>query len=125
MLCELMAICLPLTGVPSVHDGDTVRIGGQSIRLYGIDAEELNEPHGIAARDELVTLVGNRPIICRPTGEKSHKRVVARCYVDGVEINKLLVARGVVLDCAHYSHGEYRAYEPLWARARLIQKPYC
>ena len=125
ILCKLLGICFTLSGVPQVHDGDTLYLQGYSIRLYGIDAEELDEPNGYAARDALRALVASRAIICRPTGQFSHGRVVARCYSGSIELNRELVARGAVLDCARYSRGEYRTIEPPDVRARLIQKPYC
>lgn len=125
ILCKVIGICAALTGVPQVHDGDTLYIQNESVRLYGIDAEELNEPNGYAARDALRALVSGRAITCRPTGQFSHNRVVARCYLGSIEINRELVARGVVLDCFRYSRGEYRTIEPSDARARLLQKPYC
>jgi endonuclease YncB( thermonuclease family) len=52
-LCTLLKIgCTvgTLSGSAYVHDGDTIYIDRQPIRLAGIDAEELDEPHGIAAR---------------------------------------------------------------------------
>ncbi|CAB4125077.1 COG1525 Micrococcal nuclease (thermonuclease) homologs [uncultured Caudovirales phage] len=126
MICLVFGICATLSGVPSVHDGDTLYIQGQSIRLYGIDAEELDEPHGIQARDTLRALVKHQTITCSDTGTRTHSRVVARCYLpDKREINRVLVQRGVVLDCARYSGGAYRQDEPLASRLTLIQKPYC
>ena len=125
ILCKVIGVCFALTGVPHIHDGDTLYLQGYSIRLYGIDAEELDEPNGPAARDALRALAEHRAIMCRPTGAFTHGRAVARCYLDSIEINRELVSRGAVLDCARYSHGEYRRYEPSEARARLIQKPYC
>ena len=125
MICLVLGLCATLSGVPSVHDGDTLYIQGQSIRLYGIDAEELDEPHGIQARDTLRALVNHQTITCSDTGTRTHSRIVGRCYLNGQELNRVLVQRGVVLDCARYSHGEYRRDEPLSARLTLIQKPYC
>ena len=126
MLCSVLGICASLSGVPSVHDGDTLYLNGISVRLHGIDAEELDEPHGIQARNTLRALVKHQTITCSPTGATTHNRVVARCYLpDGQEINKLLIQRGVVLDCKRYSGGEYRELEPLASRMTLIQKPYC
>jgi hypothetical protein len=51
---------------------------------------------------------------------------VATCYLpDGTDIARELVHRGWALDCAHYSHGRYRADEPSGVRQRLSQAPYC
>lgn len=47
-----------ITGsVTSVHDGDTLSVAGQSIRLDSIDAPELDQAYGPASRDRLAALV--------------------------------------------------------------------
>ena len=40
-------------GSLSVHDGDTFRRDGRAYRLWGVDAPELDQPWGIAAREVL------------------------------------------------------------------------
>ena len=47
-----------ITGtVSSVHDGDTITVAGNSIRLDSIDAPELMQAYGIQSRDNLANLV--------------------------------------------------------------------
>lgn len=115
------------TGKAIAIDGDTIRLGRQSFRLWGIDAEELSEPHGMAAKGSMVSLITGREVRCDDTGARSYKRIVARCFLTdtGTDIGADLVYRGAVLDCAHYSHGKYRSLEPAWARGTLSHKPYC
>ena len=113
-----------LTGQAYVHDGDTIYIDRQPVRLQGIDAEELDEPHGIAARDHLRSLIGNRVVTC-PWDGYSYQRVVGVCRVNEISLNGQMVKDGFALDCAHYSNGRYRILEPAGARSRLIQKGYC
>jgi micrococcal nuclease len=123
--CLVFGLWCTVTGPAKVHDGDTMYVAGHAIRLAGIDAEELDEPHGLAARDALISLTRGRVVVCHVTG-KSYHRFVAWCELPGaVELGQTLVATGTVLDCAHYSGGRYRKFEPPGARARLIQKPYC
>lgn len=135
-LCAMLGLwCATLSGPATVHDGDTITVNGQPIRLFGIDAEELREPNGTAARLALVAIIGGRPVQCSPTGAKSYKRVVAVCAVAGdpgakgpsqmQDIGALLVSRGYALDCARYSYGKYRTLEPEGVRVFLRQKPYC
>lgn len=118
-----------ITGPATIHDGDTMRVqNGQTsiaVRLFGIDAEELHEPHGKLATDELRAIVGHAIVSCRQVG-LSHARTVAACTLpDGTDIGAEMVRRGAALDCARYSGGRYRELEPDGARARLMQKPYC
>jgi endonuclease YncB( thermonuclease family) len=44
---------------------------------------------------------------------------------DGQDIARVLITQGFALDCARYSGGRYRKYEPVGIRDRLAQKPYC
>lgn len=126
IICTIFGACLTLTGVPSVHDGDTITINHQNIRLFGIDAEELHEPHGDAARLALVRIINNQPVTCTHTGHNTHNRIVAKCRTsEGKDIGEMLVRAGQVLDCKKYSDGYYRRYEPLLIRSVLAQKPYC
>jgi endonuclease YncB( thermonuclease family) len=120
-----------LSGTPSVHDGDTITVEGKAIRLNGLDAEELNEPHGVAARDAMRRIAGAY-VECTPTlnaqglGERSYNRIVATCVnARGQDIAALLIEQGLALDCPRFSHGRYRNNEPSGARRALIQKGYC
>lgn len=114
-----------LIGPAHVWDGDTLTVQGQAVRLAGIDAEELSEPHGFEARTHLDNLVAGKIVTCDWSGY-SYKRVVGVCYLpDRQSINARMVADGYALDCAHYSRGLYRSLEPAGARMKLIQKLYC
>jgi endonuclease YncB( thermonuclease family) len=127
MICAALGICATLLGFPTVHDGDTLRLEGVSVRLFGIDAEELSEPHGYSARDALRAIVAKTTHVrCELTGDTSYDRRVAICYTaSGQDIGELMVRGGHVLDCARYSDGKYRQFEPMAIRNTLIQKPYC
>jgi micrococcal nuclease len=132
-LCSWLKIACTagtLTGYATVQDGDTIYVNREPVRLAGIDAEELDEPHGPAARDALRALIGNDIVTCEWNGW-SYKRKVGTCTVpskygyEPVKLNEEMVWRGFALDCAHYSNGLYRSLEPAGARSRLIQKGYC
>lgn len=127
LLCQWLGIACTagtLSGAAYVHDGDTIYIADQPVRLAGIDAEELDEPHGIAAREHLKTLIAGRIVTCDWDGY-SYKRKVGLCSVAFTDINLRMVSDGFALDCAHYSGGKYRSLEPAGTRLRLIQKGYC
>ena len=63
-------------------DGDTIAIGGQKIRLVGIDAPELHNPYGKKAKWALVELCKGQSITAKLTGETSYDRVVAKCFLE-------------------------------------------
>lgn len=127
--CSLVtALCINISsieGPATVQDGDTIYVNHQAIRLWGVDAEELSEPHGIRAKLALRDIIGKASVRCVPTGDTSYSRSVARCYIGDAELNRSIVASGWALDCKRYSKGEYRADEPSGVRKTLIQKPYC
>src|SRR5262249_21391623 len=59
-----------ISGSARVIDGDTVVVGGMTVRLKGVDAAELGTVRGEDAPRAMATLVtGN--LTCRLTGEKT------------------------------------------------------
>ena len=135
-LCAILGLwCVTLSGSATVRDGDTIRVNGVAVRLAGVDAEELWEPNGSAARGALMAIIAGRSVQCAPTGKRSYERIVATCAILGnpdakgptqlQDIGALLIARGYALDCARYSGGKYRDLEPPGVRDVLRQKPYC
>ena len=124
ILCFWLGLFCSISGQAIVHDGDTMRVAGYSVRLAGVDAEELSEPNGYAARDALRAIVRASTVRCEISG-KSYNRVVGTCYLGDMDINAEIIRRGYALDCARYSGGKYRTIEPFDARRRLLQKPYC
>ena len=127
MLCSVLGVCFAITGVPQVIDGDTLRFKQGVVRIAGIDAEELNEPHGERAKQALTMLVTRTAHVrCEPFGDETHHRKVALCRTaEGVDLAEYMVRGGWALDCERYSRRKYRAYEPAGVRAHLMQKPYC
>jgi len=80
--------------VRSIHDGDTVKIDidlgfklwihGLSIRLYGINAPELNTPEGKKAKAVLEGILPiNRPVVIETVKDKTEKygRILAKFFV--------------------------------------------
>jgi len=109
-----------------VQDGDTIRIGPTHWRLDGVNAPELFEPYGQAARVEMQHIIDIDNVTCTWNGTMSYKRYVGICAtVHYPDIGAELIRRGLALDCTRYSRGRYRALEPPGARSRLAGKRYC
>lgn len=93
-----------------VSDGDTFTLSSETrIRLFGIDAPELNqkckrdnacEPCGQISRAALATLAQG-DLICEPRG-KSYDRVVARCVVGDKDIALELIKAGHAMVYGQY-----------------------
>jgi endonuclease YncB( thermonuclease family) len=114
----------PVSGVPTVVDGDTVQIGITKIRLEGIDAPESDQicldsagkawNCGISSRDELAKRTSGRTWHCHATGLDRYNRTLARCEVGGEDIQRWMVRNGWALSFVRYS----RAYDAEEVKAR-------
>ena len=86
--------------VVSVHDGDTLRALDpgkveRRVRLLGIDAPELGQPHGRVARDRLREQVLGQSVLLEVAGRDRFGRDLATVVADGESINRQLVAEGL------------------------------
>ena len=95
-----------------VIDGDTIVIDNITIRLFGIDAPELDQPYGQKAKWALLQMCKGHVIRAVFDGNLSHDRSVATCYLpDGRDLSAEMVKYGMALDWPKYSGGRYRQYE--------------
>lgn len=101
MILTALAIALcpapPARRVTCVHDGDTVWIEGEKIRLLDIDAPEMNarcereRRMAVAARDRLVALLDGRDVVIRRRGVDRYGRTLARLG----DVGEVLVREGL------------------------------
>lgn len=84
--------------IKRVADGDSIELwqAGRTIkiRLYGIDAPELNQDHGPEARDWLASRLWGKNARIETMDIDQYGRVVALVFVDEALINQALVAAG-------------------------------
>ena len=109
-----------VTGVPKIRDGDQVQIGNTRIRLGGVDAPSTDQlclnnsgerwTCGVAARDALTKHVEGKTWTCHVRQTDRRGRTVARCEVDGEDIQKWMVTSGWALAYARFPH-DYDADE--------------
>lgn len=79
-----------------VIDGDTIRVGSNRIRLRGLDAPELSEPGGPAAKERLEELLRSGSTQIIPYGRDVYDRLVADVFVDGQSVAEMLESEGFV-----------------------------
>lgn len=105
-------LALPACTDVRVIDGDTIVLNGDRIRLAGIDAPELSQPcrMGPKAAEWLGRFIEGKAVTCIKAG-KSYNRIVARCAVDGVDLQDALVRSGQAFDSLKYSRGKYSTAE--------------
>lgn len=75
-------------------DGDTIRVGGERIRLRGIDTPEMNEFDGPAAKRRLEDLLRNGPIRIVPHGRDVYNRLLADVFVNEQNVAAVLSQEG-------------------------------
>ncbi len=109
-----------LQGAAYVIDGDTLVIRKTQIRLYGVDAPEMNHPYGKKAKWALVSLCKGQTVLATITDQDSYGRTVAKCYLqDGRDLSAEMVKLGLAIDWPKYSGGQYKSLELPDARQKL------
>ncbi|MBL4726824.1 MAG: thermonuclease family protein [Rhizobiaceae bacterium] len=109
-----------LKGRVHVVDGDTLVIQKTQIRLFGVDAPEINHPYGKKAKWALVSLCKGQIVQAETTDQDDHGRTVARCYLqDGRDLSAEMVKLGLAIDWPKFSGGKYRALELPDVRKKL------
>lgn len=111
----LLASAIIACTAPTVHDGDTLRCGKTSIRLFGVDAPEVRrgktpaEPLAYEARDLLFSLTRQR-VGCRVVEHDRYGRQVARCWSSAsLDLNAAMIRSGLASEWRRYSKGAYAA----------------
>lgn len=114
-----------VAGVATAADGDSLVIGGQRVRLFGIDAPELAQTCqkdgsewscGSAAQEQLAALVAGQRTECQGQGSDQHGRILAVCSAGGEELNRVLVEQGWAL--------AYRQFSDRYLAAELHAKTH-
>ena len=108
-------------GKAKVIDGDTIKIGKNKIRLYGIDAPEKNQQCqktwlsisfltlnknyqcGKISSNKLKVKINNKFIMCKSSNKDRYNRFIAECYKDKININKWMVSNGYAVAYKKYS----------------------
>lgn len=112
ILCALPALAETVAGRAVVVDGDTLDIGGERVRLFGVDAPEHDQmcEHGgtswacgQAAKRALAGLVGRKTVTCEVEDRDRYGRAVSTCFVGGADLGEALVAQGAAVAYRKYS----------------------
>lgn len=101
-----------ISGKAYVHDGDTISISYQKIRLHGIDAPEMGQmcyrhrkkyDCGKEAKWALFHKIKNKNVRCRIVDTDRYRRKVGVCFIGSLNINEWLVEQGHALAYRRYS----------------------
>jgi endonuclease YncB( thermonuclease family) len=112
-----------LPGQVRAIDGDSLRIGSNEVRLWGIDAPEFNQDCkgskgnyacGREAQKQLRKLVQNAAVTCKGLGQDKYGRLLAVCRNGKLDVNAELVRSG-----SAYGYGGYSQEEKVAREAKL------
>ena len=110
-----------ISGIANVVDGDTIKIGNNKIRLFGIDAPEKkqqcqkpwlsifflsfnkNYKCGEISTNKLKIKINNKLVICKSNNMDRYNRFIAECYKEKININKWMVSNGYAVAYRKYS----------------------
>ena len=118
---------ITVAGLTRVIDGDSLMVGGTEIRLYGIDAPELNQRCRRDGRDvscgkeasrQLVALIAGQVVTCERRDVDRYSSTVAVCRAGGVDLGQSMVAAGHAVAFGAYGREETSARAELkgiWA----------
>ena len=115
-----------LHGPASVTDGDSLSISGIRVRLFGIDAPELNQncydngsavACGEMSKIRLESLIGDSEVTCQRKSTDPYGRMVAICQISGVDLGRAMVESGWATAFRKYSED----YVPAELQARAAK----
>ncbi|RWR28889.1 thermonuclease family protein [Sinirhodobacter populi] len=125
--CAAAACAMSVNGAVRVVDGDTLVVGGERVRLFGIDAPERAQtcqdargrawPCGSRATEAMKALVKPGGVRCSGTDRDQYGRLLARCFVGGRDIGEEMVAQGMAFAYRRYAL-DYVAAEEKAKQAR-------
>ncbi len=101
-----------MVGEARIIDGDTVEIGGERIRLHGLDAPESRQTCtvigeewrcGESATLALVAETNGQPVTCKGKKRDRYGRLIAVCYAGNDDLNAWMVREGWAVAYRRYS----------------------
>ena len=120
-----------------VIDGDTLTVADENqnlhrIRIVGLDAPELAQPYGRAAKEALAGLVLHKEIHVLPAGVDKYDRELAVLRYDSVvgqiDVAEMMISNGHAFSYGgqHYKAQEYAAERHLgvWSDVRYQERPW-
>lgn len=112
------------SGTAFVTDGDNITMGGESFRLWGLDAPEWNQTErlpggkimwsGREAKAALEEMVQGKRVTVEIKDLDHYGRWIARVYVGDLDINRLMVANGYAM--------AYRSFTRIYVREEQSAK---
>ena len=110
---SLKVIAGEISGIPSITDGDTIKILSERIRFHGIDAPEKKQiciknskkySCGQIATNALKKKIRGKLITCKVQDTLDrYKRYIGVCFLEDIDLNKWMVRNGYAVAYRKYS----------------------
>lgn len=97
-------------GYQALVDGDTIKIGRQTVRMDGMDAPELGQnclckgqtvKCGIQAKKALHRFIGSNTVLCETNGRDFYGRLIGECFIQvngrKVSLNEMMIQNGLAM----------------------------
>lgn len=104
----------PFKGRVWVVDGDTIRVGKHRVRLFGMDAPEMDQRGGAKAKSNLIRLAGGADVKVEPLTMDCYGRVVAKVWRGDTDLSERMVRDGFAVATSRWN----RDYVPAEREAR-------
>ena len=102
-----------ISGVPSIIDGDTVKILNKRIRFHGIDTPEKKQiciknskeyRCGQEATIALIKKINGKTVVCKVQDKLDrYKRYIGVCFLEDINLNRWMVRNGYAVAYRRYS----------------------
>jgi endonuclease YncB( thermonuclease family) len=102
-----------ISGIPSITDGDTIKILNKRIRLHGIDTPEKKQiciknskkyRCGQEATSALIKKINRKKVVCKVQEKLDrYKRYIGVCFLEDINLNKWMVRNGYAVAYRRYS----------------------
>ena len=96
-----------LEGKPVLIDGDSIVVAGKPIRLWGIDAPEMDTREGYLAKRYLRTVIDDGTVHCVDEGIRTTGEIMAKCFIGQVDLGEIMILSGHAREWHQYSQGFY------------------
>ena len=112
--------------VSSVSDGDTMTVGADKVRLFGLDAPPNSSPSGKLSAKALTTLVTGKEVKCQVVDKSKSGRCVAVCTSAGKDVSEQMIESGsafMLRGLAYFSNWQAR-YDAAELNARSNKRGF-
>ena len=101
-----------INGKATVIDGDTIHVEKNKIRLYGIDAPEINQSCtintiawecGLDSSQALKSIISENEVQCEIMDIDRYRRFIAICFVKHINLSQYMVQNGWAIAYRYYS----------------------